>query len=233
MSVTQNELNKRRKKRYAIDIAYRNKCIIRAKEYNAKNRELVLKKQRETAKKNYAFCPDKIKQSTKKWYLKNRDRILKETYLRRDNPIEKQRHKIYQRKWAQLNEKKVSSYSLNWLKKNKHRFDLKLNRKIRSSINLCMKGKKKRIGKLNIDFDKVKVHLENNFSSDMSWSNYGKFWQIDHIVPLSWFKTQEQLLNKGWALDNLQPLESSINLEKSNKYVAKREQLVSKDVIFL
>ena len=65
----------------------------------------------------------------------------------------------------------------------------------------------------------LKKHLEAQFTSEMSWDNYGTFWQVDHIVPLSWFKTKEQFLEKGWALSNLQPLESVLNLSKQDKFV--------------
>ena len=45
----------------------------------------------------------------------------------------------------------------------------------------------------------------------MTWENYGSYWEIDHIVPISWFKTNEQVINYAWKLSNLQPLEKHIN----------------------
>jgi hypothetical protein len=73
----------------------------------------------------------------------------------------------------------------------------------------------------------LKLHLEKQFTSDMSWDNYGTYWQVDHVVPLSWFKTKSQFLKRGWALSNLQPLESSLNLSKQNKFVGSSKSCLS------
>lgn len=29
------------------------------------------------------------------------------------------------------------------------------------------------------------TYLENQFNSDMNWDNYGTYWEVDHIMPLS------------------------------------------------
>ena len=52
-------------------------------------------------------------------------------------------------------------------------------------------------------------HLENQFTSKMNWENYGDYWEVDHILPLS---------KKGtihWS--NSQPLTIAENRKKSNK----------------
>jgi hypothetical protein len=51
----------------------------------------------------------------------------------------------------------------------------------------------------------------------MSWDNYGKEWQIDHILPLSLFDLKDEKHIKiavHWT--NLQPLKSSENTVKYN-----------------
>lgn len=65
----------------------------------------------------------------------------------------------------------------------------------------------------------AKKHLEKQFEPNMSWDNYGKVWQVDHVVPLKMFKTKDQFLKRGWALRNLQPLETSLNLAKQDKFI--------------
>jgi len=65
----------------------------------------------------------------------------------------------------------------------------------------------------------ARKHLEKQFTPNMSWGNYGKVWQVDHVVPLKMFKTKEQFIKRGWALKNLQPLESELNLAKQDRYV--------------
>lgn len=64
-------------------------------------------------------------------------------------------------------------------------------------------------------------HLESKFWKDMTWDNYGKEWQIDHIKPVSWFDWSvdiENTIKKCWALDNLQPLPSVLNSMKGNRF---------------
>jgi 5-methylcytosine-specific restriction endonuclease McrA len=53
------------------------------------------------------------------------------------------------------------------------------------------------------------THIENQFKPEMNWDNYGTYWELDHIVPLS----------KGGTIrwDNSQPLTISENRIKHNK----------------
>lgn len=62
-------------------------------------------------------------------------------------------------------------------------------------------------------------HLERQFTNKMNWDNYGSYWHIDHLIPLSWFKTRKQALRVGWRLKNLRPIPAKENISKSNKYV--------------
>lgn len=36
---------------------------------------------------------------------------------------------------------------------------------------------------LGCSLPEFKVHIEKQFSSEMSWDNYGYYWEIDHIIP--------------------------------------------------
>lgn len=62
----------------------------------------------------------------------------------------------------------------------------------------------------------LKYHLELGFDVYMSWENYGEYWQVDHIIPVSFFKekTPIHVVN---SLDNLRPLEKRYNLSRGNK----------------
>jgi hypothetical protein len=58
-------------------------------------------------------------------------------------------------------------------------------------------------------------HIENQFKDGMAWENYGR-WHIDHIIPLSSGKNNEDL-KRLCHYTNLQPLWAEDNLRKSNK----------------
>jgi hypothetical protein len=61
-------------------------------------------------------------------------------------------------------------------------------------------------------------YIENKFTQEMSWSNYGIYWEIDHIKPIDSFDLNiEENLYKCFNYTNTQPLEKTKNREKSNK----------------
>jgi hypothetical protein len=61
----------------------------------------------------------------------------------------------------------------------------------------------------------LRIHIERQFAKDMSWDNYGE-WHIDHIIPLSSGKTQEEI-NFLCHYSNLQPLWALDNIKKGNR----------------
>jgi hypothetical protein len=63
----------------------------------------------------------------------------------------------------------------------------------------------------------LKEHLEKQFVDGMTWENRNK-WHIDHKLPLSSAKTEEELY-KLCHYTNLQPLWAEENLKKSNKII--------------
>ena len=61
----------------------------------------------------------------------------------------------------------------------------------------------------------LKEHLEKQFVDGMNWENRSE-WHIDHIIPLSSAKTEEEVY-KLCHYTNLQPLWAEENLRKGNK----------------
>jgi hypothetical protein len=70
-------------------------------------------------------------------------------------------------------------------------------------------------------FEEARCRIESQFTRGMTWTNYGSFWHLDHIVPLSSFdlndSKQRMLANH---ISNLQPLKAKENLKKGNKIPA-------------
>lgn len=68
-----------------------------------------------------------------------------------------------------------------------------------------------------VDFtlnDLVK-HLQTKFKIGMTWDNYGTYWELDHVKPKSLCASFEET----WNIDNLQPLECSLNRSKCNRHI--------------
>ncbi len=74
----------------------------------------------------------------------------------------------------------------------------------------------------------IKIYLENQFESWMTWNNQGKYnpktwkdedpttwtWQLDHIIPqsdLPYTSMEDDNFKKCWAFSNLRPLSSKQN----------------------
>jgi len=60
-------------------------------------------------------------------------------------------------------------------------------------------------------------HIESQFVDGISWDNYGK-WHLDHRIPLSMAKTEEELY-KLCHFTNLQPMWAEENLKKGSKII--------------
>ena len=91
--------------------------------------------------------------------------------------------------------------------------------RIRSVMKTKNAKKNSQIYKLlGCSLEYFKKHMENQFSSGMSWSNIGK-WHIDHIKPVTRFDlTKPNELEKCFHYSNLQPMWAEENIKKGNKY---------------
>ena len=60
----------------------------------------------------------------------------------------------------------------------------------------------------------LKEHLESQFDENMTWDNYGEYWEIDHIIPINTFNFisyEDKEFKICWSLINLRPLEKIAN----------------------
>ena len=75
---------------------------------------------------------------------------------------------------------------------------------------------------LDYSINDLTLHLEKQFRDGMNWDNYGPYWHIDHIKPVSHFKFESKNdfeFKECWALSNLQPLLKVENLSKGNRFI--------------
>jgi len=87
---------------------------------------------------------------------------------------------------------------------------IKLQESIRSTIQRKIKNKtKKSIEYLGCSYEEYKIYLEKQFDENMTWDNYGSYWEIDHLIPLS--------KNGSFHYTNTRPLSVTENRKKYNK----------------
>ena len=69
---------------------------------------------------------------------------------------------------------------------------------------------------VSIDAFMLREWIENKFTKEMSWDNYGEYWVVDHIVPLRFFDlNNENDMRICWNYKNLMPLLREDNSKKN------------------
>jgi hypothetical protein len=169
---------------------------------------------------------ESIKEYNKKYNSDNREKISDNKKVYREN------NKENIKKYKIDNKEKIRDYSLKYYYNRIETDNLfYLSFKIRNLIRISIKkrgySKKTKTNEiLGCSFIDFKKHLESKFEPWMTWDNHGIYsgvfnygWDIDHIVPVSSAKTEEDVIRLN-HYTNLQPLCSFINR------VIKREKLI-------
>lgn len=157
-------------------------------------------------------------------------KCIKEYELsRRNNNPSMMKEKL--QKFYQENPHKRKEYRKNYLKrKHQQRKERRnsdpifnLTNRMRSRIHKYLKSmniekKNKTFEILGCTPEFFKNYIENQFREGMSWELFGEFIHIDHIIPLSIAKNEEDLY-KLCHYTNLQPLWAFENIKKSNKII--------------
>ena len=178
----------------------------------------------------------RMKEYHKKWYKKNRKKVLKRVRKWAKNNKDKRKIitdnwtknnkdkiKVSQSEWAKKNRKQINKRSLIYIK-NRYKTDpsFKLRVCLRSRILSVLKGRIKSAPTLklldipNIEF--VWKHLEKTFKPGMTRENHAAVWHVDHILPCSSFDLSDPNQQKQcFHYTNLQALFVHENLTKSDK----------------
>ena len=129
----------------------------------------------------------------------------------------------YQKKWTNKNIDRVRDYRRKYLKERYNQDILfKITTNYRNRLKDIFRNNgfikiNRSIDYLGCDIEFLKKHLENQFIGEMSWDNKGFYgWHIDHIIPLSSAKTEEDIYNLC-HYTNLQPLWAEDNMNKGSK----------------
>lgn len=168
---------------------------------------------------------DEIDKYNKEYYKLNKSSELERCTNYKINNLEKIRsyQKEYNKKYKKENKeilnKKNSIYVSN-KRKTDPLYKLKGNIRclIKNSLNKIGFKKSKKTEKiLGCTIEEFQIYLSEKFDSHMTMDNHGIYWHIDHIIPISSAKTEEEALMLN-NYKNLQPLYWLDNLQKGNKY---------------
>lgn len=176
-------------------------------------------------------CKECCNLKTKKWkngnpthnkeqYEKNKDK-LKEQYEKNKNKFQQyykdNKEKIIKRNILYTK----NQYKINPTFRLRILVASQINNQLRKTENNKSKSSLKIVGLES--WNNFRKHIESLWVKGMSWDNYGvgannTTWHIDHIIPISLAKTEEDIYKLN-HYTNLRPMWCSDNIRKSNKYL--------------
>lgn len=185
--------------------------------YRSECKECGKKLSKRWTEKNLIHIKERNKNYNKQYYNNNLD------YFKEKNKNYYSNNTVFCKELMTDFKKNNLNYKKEYEQKRKSTDPIyKLSVTIRSRINKLFKSNN--VNKKNNTFDIIgcspiflKEYIEKKFTEEMSWSNRGLFgWHIDHIIPLSSAKTEEEIY-KLCHYTNLQPLWAKDNLKKGKK----------------
>jgi len=172
--------------------------------------------------KKYAAGHRAIKRAShKKWADKNKEKakLSNKTWFQKV----KERQRLRLRAWREENPELVKAAALRQRTRAKLNPANRIAGTMSRTVGRClrgMKGRRRWETLVGYSLEELRSHLEKKFTNKMNWANYGSYWHIDHIVPLSVFNFERMEnidFKRCWALSNLQPLEKIENIKKGNR----------------
>jgi hypothetical protein len=181
--------------------------------------------------------PYKDKEKQRLWREKNRERLLQEkrayykankehiSALHREyRASHKEARSVYEKVYRTNNRETVSQKrSAKHSQRVVSGINYKLRCNLRSRLVHALKDGQKAgsaVADLGCSIDELKLYLQQLFLPGMTWSNWGNGdgkWNIDHIIPLSYFDLSEvEQFKKACHYTNLQPMWAKDNIKKSN-----------------
>lgn len=146
-------------------------------------------------------------------------------------------HKDKRRAWHENNYARHSELNANNYQKHKNEINdtlkfryhndtcYQIHKRSQASLQYIIRRIREGTYEKGTRYDTFACWFEYNFTEEMNWDNYGKYWDIDHVVPVSkWNLEDEEQLELCSDWKNLMPLECCANKHKKAKLT--QEQLL-------
>lgn len=173
-------------------------------------------------KKEWAISNSKrLKENARIYYLANREsRLTRAAEYRKRNA-----QKIAE--YKRINARTLKEKRREYVKTDRHRElvrlinkrpEKRLTNSLRSRLHQLLKGHVGKSALLGCTGAHLRAWLESQFTKRMTWENYGTYWHIDHIHPLSSYDLtdpEQRRIACNWT--NLRPLEAKKNIAKRDK----------------
>lgn len=165
-------------------------------------------------------CKDCDKVDKQRWDTENKAHVLK--YRKQYRKINKNKENEYNKQYYQNHAEKMKQYSKQYKQNNREKQYQSAQKykefyRILYGVNAVLKGKSKTsvvFNDLPYTAELLCKHLESLFTPEMNWSNYGSYWELDHIIPQNQFNLENvEEFKICWSLANLRPL--TINNNRS------------------
>jgi hypothetical protein len=139
---------------------------------------------------------------------------------RKKDPEHIKKEQERQRKWWEKNRERGNERQRKYRENNTN---FQLSNALRARVKYALLGcvrQDKTFDLLGCTPNEWKTHLESQFRDGMTWDNYGTFWEVDHIIPVSHFDlTNREEQKKAFHYSNTQPLEATLNKQKGNRWI--------------
>ena len=163
--------------------------------------------------RNSKYCStcrlNRTKEIQKSQRIKHKEKrnIAYKLWVKKDSNKEKvaKRMKLYNKTYKETHTEERKVYRNQKLITDKN---YKSEQKLRAKLHSFLRSKKNNFSPLIGCYkNEFKKWIEANFTLNMSWENYGVYWNLDHVIPLSVFdltKDDQALFCFNWK--NTRPI---------------------------
>lgn len=169
-------------------------------------------------KEHYKLNKETHLQRNKNNYYKDQDKNIQ--YHRKHYQDDKQKHATLCKRWRENKYPRVELTEGELrLKYDRRKIEMKLRSLIKEAIKRQLKNSKATT-LLGCTIPECRNYIESLFKPEMNWSNYGKIWELDHIIGCcnyDLFKLHHQ--QQCFHYTNFQPLFSTTKIAESFGYI--------------